>query len=133
MSNLVKNLYPLCSCKISHMIGSGYCFLLTALFNSCKSLTQQTLPSFWGVIKIGEAHSLAPCSDKMPIFTECNNSFLKALRYITGTGYGLACLAMAPGTKSIWNFLWGKTPNFLLNNLVCSFKTFFLFTQGSHD
>ncbi len=89
------------------MIGSGYCFLLTTLFNSHKSLTQRTLPSFLGVINLGEAHLLAPCSDTMPIFTKCNNSFLKALRCITGTGYGLACLAMAPGAKSIWNFLWG--------------------------
>ncbi len=107
MSNLVKNLYPLHFCKISRMIGSGHCFLLTTLFNSCKSLTQRILPSFLEVINIGEAHLLAPCGDKMPIFTECNNSYLKALRCITGTGYGLVCLAMAPGTKSIWNFLWG--------------------------
>jgi hypothetical protein len=107
MSNLVKNLYPLCCCKISHMIGVGYYFLLTALFNSHKSLTQWTLPSFLGVINVGETHSLAPCGDKMPIFTKCNNSFLMALRCITGTRYGLECLGMAPGTKSIWNFLWG--------------------------
>ena len=71
------------------MIGSGYCFLKTTLFNYPKSLTQQTLPYFLGAIKIGEAHSLAPCGDKMPFFTKCNSSFLKALRCITGTGYGL--------------------------------------------
>ncbi len=94
------------------MIGSGYCFLLTTLFDSRKSLTQCSLPSFWGVINIGEAHSFAPCGDKMPISTKCCNSFLKALRCITGTGYCLACLAMAPGTKSIWDFLWDKHPNF---------------------
>ncbi len=29
MSNLVKKSYPLRCCKISHMIGSEYCFLLT--------------------------------------------------------------------------------------------------------
>ncbi len=39
------------------MIGSGYCFLLTTLFNSRKSLTQWTMPSFGGgVINVGEAH-----------------------------------------------------------------------------
>jgi hypothetical protein len=70
MSNLVENSYPLRCREISHMIGSGYCFLLTTFFNSHKSLTQQTLPSFLGVINVGEAHSLAPCSDKMPIFTK---------------------------------------------------------------
>jgi hypothetical protein len=101
MSNLVKNSYPLCRRRISHLIGSGYRFLFTTLFNSRKSLTQQTLPSFGGVINVGEAHSLAPYGDMTLIFTKCNNSFLKALRCITGTGYGLACLAMAPGTKSM--------------------------------
>ncbi len=106
MSNVVRNSYPLCPCKISHMIGSGYCFLLTILFNSHKSLTQHTLSCFWGVINVGKAHSLAPCGDKMPIFTKCSNSFLKALGCITGTGYGLAYSAMAHGTKSIWNYLW---------------------------
>ncbi len=100
MSNLVKNSYPLSHHRISQMIGSGYCFFFTTLFNSHKSLIQWTLPSLGGVINIGEAHSLAPCSDNMPIFTKCNNSFLKALRCITGTGYGLS------------------------NSLICSFKTF---------
>ncbi len=64
MSNLVKNLYPLCLLRISHMIGSGYCFLLAPLFNSRKSLTQRTLPSFLGVINVGEAHSLKGITDK---------------------------------------------------------------------
>ncbi len=117
MSNVVRNSYPLRRRKISHMIGSGYCFLLTTLFNFRKSLTQSTLPSFGGVINVGETHSLAPCGDKTPIFTKCINSFLKALRCITGTGYGLACLAMAPVIKSIWNFV----PS---NSLVCSVKIF---------
>ncbi len=112
MSNLVKNSYPLHCRRISHMIGSGYFFLLTTLFKSPKSLTQHTLPSFGGSINIGEAHSLATCGDKTPIFTKCSYSFLKALRCITGTGYGLVCLAMAPGTKSIWDFLWDKHPIF---------------------
>ncbi len=84
MSSLVNKLYALCRRKISHMIGSGYCILLTTLLNSCKSLTQQTLPSFLGVINVSEAHSLAPCSDKTPISTKWISSFLKAFRCITG-------------------------------------------------
>ncbi len=39
--------------------------------------TQRTLPSFLGVINVGEAHSLAPCGDKTPIFTKCNSFFLR--------------------------------------------------------
>ena len=60
MSILVKNWYPGRLLKISCMIGRGYCLLLTTLFNSLKSLTQRTLPSFLGVINVGEAHLLAP-------------------------------------------------------------------------
>jgi hypothetical protein len=45
--------------RISHIIGSGYYFLFTTLFNSLKSLTQRTLPSVLGVMKVGLAHSLA--------------------------------------------------------------------------
>jgi hypothetical protein len=67
---------------------------------------------FLGVINVGEAHSLAPCGDKTPIFTKCNDFFLKALRCITGTGYGLARLAMAPGTKSMWIFCGDRHPMF---------------------
>jgi hypothetical protein len=70
MSTLIKNLYPLHCPKLSHMIGSGYCFLLTTLFNSRKSLTQWTQQSFWGVTNIGGAHSLALCGDKTPISTK---------------------------------------------------------------
>ena len=70
MSNLVKNLYPLRRHKMSMIIGSGYCFLRTTLFNSRKSLIQRTLPSFLGVINDGDAHSLAPCGDKTPISTK---------------------------------------------------------------
>ena len=70
MSNLEKNLYPLRRRKMSIIIGSGYCFLQTTLCNSRKSLTQQTLPSFLGVINVGDAHSLEPCGDKTPISTK---------------------------------------------------------------
>jgi hypothetical protein len=44
--------------------------IVVKLFNSYKSLTYWTLPSFWGVLNVGEAHSLAPCGDKTPISTK---------------------------------------------------------------
>ena len=61
MSILVKNLYPEHLLGISWIIGRGYCLCLTTVFNYLESLTQQTLPSFLGVIKVGEDHSLDPC------------------------------------------------------------------------
>jgi hypothetical protein len=66
MSNLVENYYPLRRRKKSGMIGSGYCFLLTTLFNYCISPTQQTLSYFGGLIDVGGAHSLASYGDKTP-------------------------------------------------------------------
>ena len=105
MSSFVKKAYPGRRFRISWIIGRGYCLLLTTLFNSGKSLTQWTLPSFLGVIKVGEAHSLAPYGCKTPISQRCINSFLNASQWITGTGYGRACFGFAPGSNSMWNFL----------------------------
>jgi hypothetical protein len=67
ISILVKNLYPVRFLRISWIIGRGYCWRLTTLSNSLRSLTQWTLSSFWGMIKVGEEHSLAPCGCKAPI------------------------------------------------------------------
>ncbi len=39
------------------------------------------------------------------------------------TGYGQACYVIAPGTKSMWNFMWGETPNVPSKKLVCSCST----------
>jgi hypothetical protein len=79
ISNLVKNLYPVRALRISWIIiGRGYHQHLTTLFNSLMSLTQWSLPSFWGVIKVGEDHLLALCSHtKIPISQRCINSFSK--------------------------------------------------------
>ncbi len=75
MSILVKILYPERLLRIFWMIVREYRLRLTTLFDSLKSLTQQTLPSFLGVIKVGDAHSLAPCGRKTPISQRCINSF----------------------------------------------------------
>ncbi len=58
--NLVKNVYPLHLIRISPIRGSRYYFLFTTLFISLRLLTQWTLSSFLGVIKVGDAHSLTP-------------------------------------------------------------------------
>jgi hypothetical protein len=78
ISILVKNLYPVRFLRISCIIGRGYCWRLTTLSNYLRPLTQWILPSFWGVIKEGEDHLLAPCGCKTPISQRCINSFLKA-------------------------------------------------------
>ena len=76
MSNLEKNCNLSVYEKISCMIGSGHCFLLITLFTSHKSLSQQTRPSFFAWIKLGLAHSLAPCNSKTLISTRWSGSFL---------------------------------------------------------
>ncbi len=45
-------------------MGSGYCFLKTTLLISRRSLTQCMRPSFFGVMNVGDPHSLAPCGDR---------------------------------------------------------------------
>ncbi len=107
ISNLVKNFYPLRLLRMSLIMGSGYCCLFTTLFNSLRSLTQQTLLSFLGAIKVGDDHSLAPWGDNTPILTRWINSLLKASRWITSITYGLECFGTALCIKSLWNFLWG--------------------------
>ncbi len=107
ISNLLKNLYPLRLFRMSPIMGSGSWFLFAILFNSLKSLTQRTLPSFLGVIKVGDAHSLAHWGDNTPILTRWFNSFLNASRWITGIEYGIKCFGTAPDIKLMWNFLWG--------------------------
>ena len=76
------------------MIGSGYCLRNTTLFSSLRSLTHLTVLSFLGVIKVGEPHSLAPVGDSTPMLTRRSNSFLKAAKWILGTGYGLLCFLL---------------------------------------
>ncbi len=77
ISILVKNLYPVHFLRISQIIGGGYCWHLTSLSNSLRSVTQWILPFFWGgVIKVGEDHLVAPCGcTKTPISQRCINSF----------------------------------------------------------
>ncbi len=135
MSILVKNLYPERLLRISWIIGRGYCIRLTTLFNSLKSLTQWTLPSFLGVIKVEEDHSFAPCGCR----DRCLKSFSKVSKWITGTGYGLACLGLAHGSnqygiscvdrlleyhQTVWwthsILVWGQPSAVYLNILVGS-------------
>ena len=71
MSSLLKKAYPFLFFNISLIIGSGYCFRLITLFNSLRSLIQRTLPSFFGIMNVGEAHSLVPWGDNTPNSTKC--------------------------------------------------------------
>ncbi len=83
---------------MSWMMGKGCCFCQMILFSLHRSLTQCTLPSFFGVIKVGKLHLLDPCWDKTPIATRCLSSFLKAARCMHNIVYGLArFVGLAPG------------------------------------
>ncbi len=66
MSNFVKNLYPKCFCRISVIMGKGYCLRWITLFNCQRLLIQHTLLSFLGITKEGLAHSLSCWGTRTP-------------------------------------------------------------------
>ncbi len=69
MSSFLKNLYPEMQSSMSVMIGKGYCFWMITLLSECKSVTWRTRPSFFGIMKAGDAHSEAPHGSRMPSST----------------------------------------------------------------
>ncbi len=68
--------------------------ILLTLFNWHKLLIQHTLPSFWGMMNEGEAHSLTCCSAKTPMLTRWLSSVLKVFKWIRGTRYCLECTGL---------------------------------------
>ncbi len=106
-SSFVNNLYPERVHKISVIIRNSYCFRLMTLFNWCKSLIQHTLPSFLGMMKEGDAHSLYYCDARSLILTRWSSFILKVFKWIRGTRYGLECTGLAFGSMSMCTFLCG--------------------------
>jgi hypothetical protein len=74
------------------------------LFNWHKLLIQCTLPSFFGIVYDGDAHSLSFCAARTPILKKGLISFLKVFKWIRGTGYGLECTGLAFGSMSMCTF-----------------------------
>ena len=119
MSSLEKNAYPIRLRRISVMIGNGYCLRLMTLLSCRRSLIQRTLPSFFGMMNVGDAHSLSCCRTRTPMVTKWSSSFLNVLRCIQGIAYGLAYTGFAVGSTSMWNFLCGYTPRVPSNIFAC--------------
>jgi hypothetical protein len=57
-------------------------FGFVTLLSSRRSLTQRMRPSFFGVMNVGDLHSLAPCGDRTPLQTRWSSSFSKGSRCI---------------------------------------------------
>ncbi len=93
------------------------------LFYWCKLLIQCILPSFFGIMNEGDAHSLSCCAARTPILTRWSSSFLKVFKWIRGTEYGLEFTGLAFGSMSICTFICGKTPRVPLNILLFSCST----------
>ena len=98
-SRAVAYVKPSSSCRSVLILGIGNHFLTIHLFNLLKSLTTLMVLSFFGTIKVGEAHSESAC--------HCNTlklhshwiSFLVTSKCFLGTGnvwswYGCALLAL---------------------------------------
>ena len=60
------------------------------LFNSLKSEMNRMVPSFLGMINVGQAHSLRFTRFRTPTFTSLASSTLSVASWIFGMGNGLA-------------------------------------------
>ena len=56
-SKAVAKVKPSISCKTVLILGNGNGFLTIRLFTSLKSVRKRTVPSFFGVMNDGDAHS----------------------------------------------------------------------------
>ena len=65
-SSAVAYVKPPIFCRISCIFGIGYGFLFSALFNCLKSVTNRTVPSFFGMINVGAAHCESESLSKTP-------------------------------------------------------------------
>ena len=67
MSNLEK---PFLFVITSWMFGKGKTCRFNPLLSVQKSVSHLTLPSFFGWMKVGEAHGVAPIGRNTPILTK---------------------------------------------------------------
>ena len=70
------------------MIGKG--LRLMRLFNSRKSLINLTVPSFFGMMNVGAAHSLRFVFLRTPSSQSLSTSMRSVCSYALGMGYGRA-------------------------------------------
>ena len=67
MSIFVRYVKPCLLCMITGILGKKYLDLFNNLFNLQKSDTHQTLPSFLGMMTVGNTHSLLGTCSKTPL------------------------------------------------------------------
>ena len=104
------------------MRGRGYIFLLISLLSSRKSDTHRTLPSFFGMMNVGAAHSEAPIFESTPSSTKWSNSFWKTSKWAWATGNGRLWTGCAFSTSSRCSLRCGYRPNLPLKSLVYLLK-----------
>jgi hypothetical protein len=73
------------------ILDKGHIFRLMSLLSSLKLETQQTLPSFFGTMKVGAALSETLHHDSAPSSTKCFASFLNTSEFACETGHALLC------------------------------------------
>ena len=66
-SRAVAYVNPSSSCKTVLILGIGNGFLTIHLLTSLKSLMTHTVLSFFGTMKVGEAHSESACQHNVGI------------------------------------------------------------------
>ena len=109
MAIFVKNLNPCLLFTISGILGRKYLGLFNNLFSYQKPLTQWTLPSFLGIINVGEIHLLQWLCSSTPLSMGWLSSFRKTCMCVCVMGYGLQKMGIAFGSRSFrvnWDSLY---------------------------
>ena len=84
----------------------GKCFLTIRLFISLKSLTTCIVLSFFGMMKVGEAHSESACHFNTPKLHSFWISFVKVSICFFGIGnssHGMVVLPLSVGARPDFN------------------------------
>lgn len=85
--------------RIPLIPGNGQIFCLMNLLSSQQLLPPQTCPSFFGITKVGKAHSVAPTMVCTLISHNHFNSCKKTCPHAQETGYGFKWTGFTPSSS----------------------------------
>ena len=115
-SRAVAYVKPSSSCRTVLILGNWNGFLTIRLFTSLKSLITLTVLSFFGMMKVGEAHSESSCHFNTPKSHSRWISFFKVSTCFFGIGNDLPWYGWAPSLSWSETGLQSQSPSVPSNN-----------------
>jgi hypothetical protein len=88
--------------NISGILGMGNGRLARHLLSILKSVIRRTLPFFFGMMKVGAAHSADCTCDNSPILSNLSISPFVTSKYAFGMEYALLKNGFDPDSSSKW-------------------------------